>query len=290
MQTVIIMRGLPGSGKSAFTRQLLEDSPGKYKRINRDELRAMFDNGRRDRDNEKFVKKIRDLLLIEALQAGKSVILDDTNLSSKNITRIRQLVGEYIKSSEKQVQVQIKEMETSLAACLERDSRREHPVGEKVIREMQRQFFPAEERYVRQDNSLPKAIICDLDGTLALLNGRDPYVADRCGEDLLNEPVANVLKQYKSLGYSVLLLSGRYATYRKTTVDWLGRHGIAFDVLIMRAADDQRKDSIVKREFFEQHIQGKYYIEFILDDRNQVVNMWRDELRLPCLQVYYGDF
>lgn len=38
------------------------------------------------------------------------------------------------------------------------------------------------------------------------------------------------------------------------------------------------------------NIQDQYFVEFILDDRNQVVDLWRNELNLPCLQVYYGDF
>ncbi len=58
----------------------------------------------------------------------------------------------------------------------------------------------------------------------------------------------------------------------------------------MRKENDGRKDAIIKRELFDAEIAGKYFIEFILDDRNQVVNMWRDELKLPCFQVYYGDF
>jgi len=57
----------------------------------------------------------------------------------------------------------------------------------------------------------------------------------------------------------------------------------------MRKTGDSRKDSIVKREIFEEHIKGKYRIQFVLDDRNQVVEMWR-QLGLTCLQVAEGDF
>jgi len=50
-----------------------------------------------------------------------------------------------------------------------------------------------EPEYRVQDTNLPKAIICDLDGTLSLLNGRDPYIASECDKDKLNEPVANLI-------------------------------------------------------------------------------------------------
>lgn len=57
----------------------------------------------------------------------------------------------------------------------------------------------------------------------------------------------------------------------------------------MRPEGDIRKDSIVKRELFEKYVRPYYNIEFVLDDRNQVVEMWRS-LGLKCLQVAEGDF
>ena len=58
----------------------------------------------------------------------------------------------------------------------------------------------------------------------------------------------------------------------------------------MRDGADLRKDSIVKREFYDNEIRDQYFVEFVLDDRNQVVDMWRKDLGLTCLQVNYGDF
>ncbi len=137
---------------------------------------------------------------------------------------------------------------------------------------------------------MPKAVICDLDGTLALMNGRNPFDASSCENDLLNVPVNRVLENYRKLGYKIILLSGRQDQFREQTERWLLQHGVGYEVLLMRKFKDNRKDSIIKREIFEEHIRGTYFIELVLDDRNQVVDMWRDELRLPCFQVYYGDF
>jgi hypothetical protein len=58
----------------------------------------------------------------------------------------------------------------------------------------------------------------------------------------------------------------------------------------MRKAKDYRKDAIIKREIFDREISGKYRIEFVLDDRDQVVDMWRKDLKLNCFQVNYGNF
>jgi hypothetical protein len=57
----------------------------------------------------------------------------------------------------------------------------------------------------------------------------------------------------------------------------------------MRPAGDMRKDAIVKRELFDRHVRDRYDVTCILDDRSQVVDMWRS-LGLTCLQVAPGEF
>jgi predicted kinase len=290
MRKVILMKGLPGSGKSTLAKKIIAENPETYKRINRDDLRAMFDNGTTSQSNEKFVKKVRDLLIVKSLEEGKSIVIDDTNLSETNFRRVSQLVQEYnIKFNEK-VEVEVIEVNTDLAVCIERDALREKPVGEKVIKKMRRQFFKDSPEYCDQNQDLPKAIICDLDGTLALMNGRNPFDASKCDQDEINNPVANVLRNYKKLGYHILLVSGREERYKTPTLRFLEKHEIEYDELIMRKTQDSRKDSIIKTEIYHDSIKDKYFVEFVLDDRNQVVDTWRNDLKLPCFQVYYGDF
>ena len=76
---------------------------------------------------------------------------------------------------------------------------------------------------------------------------------------------------------------------KKVTEDWLKKNGIEYDKLLMRVTDDVRKDSIIKKEIYENNIKGKYNVSLVLDDRNQVVEMWRD-LGLTCFQVADGNF
>lgn len=143
------------------------------------------------------------------------------------------------------------------------------------------------------DLSLPTAIICDLDGTLALLGKRSPYDASQALEDTLNNPVASILRvysQYTTEEVTVILLTGREEKFRPQTEAWLKKHDITYAQLLMRATGDFRKDSIIKKEIFHEKIAPHYNVLFVLDDRDQVVKMWRQELGLTCLQVEYGDF
>jgi hypothetical protein len=138
-----------------------------------------------------------------------------------------------------------------------------------------------------------KAIICDLDGTLALLGKRSPHDASTAIEDALNDPVANVIEVYAhqtKFPIDLILLSGRREKYRKVTEEWLKKHAIThYKALYLRPEDDFRKDFVVKREIYERQIKNKYDVVFVLEDRDQVVRMWRD-IGLACFQVNYGNF
>lgn len=278
MIKVYLTKGLPGSGKTTWAKQVVDNAPNSYKRINKDDLRAMLDNSRHSDDAEKFVLKVRDQLILAAIEYGKHAIVDDTNLAPKHEARIRELI-------KGKAELVIQDFtDVPIEQCIKNDLKRLNSVGEKVIRGTYDQFLkPKSEKYEFQDG-LPHAVICDLDGTLSLLNGRNPYDASTCDQDLLNTDVAEILK-----GRTVLLVSGREDKFKPQTLVFLERNGIVFDNLIMRKTDDFRKDWLIKEEIFNEHIRGKYNIDFVLDDRNRVVEMWRN-LGLKCFQVADGNF
>ena len=134
----------------------------------------------------------------------------------------------------------------------------------------------------------PWAIICDIDGTLALRGDRGIYEWEKVGEDTLNEPIAKLVN-YVANRYEVLYVSGRNDVCVNQTRLWLYEHSMALGRLFMRKDGDMRKDCIVKSEIYTNHIADHYNIAYVLDDRNQVVEMWRS-LGLTCLQVADGNF
>jgi predicted kinase len=276
--TVTICQGLPASGKSTWAKQQVAQRPNEVKRINKDDLRSMLDGGHWSKSNEKFIEAARDSLIVMALDAGKHVIVDDTNLAPRHIERIRALVHGIAR-------VEVKFFEVDLDEAIRRDLLRPASVGERVIRDMWRTFLaPTTEPY-GTDPSRPTAIIVDLDGTYAIMAHRGPYDTARCETDVVNEVVRSIASQHGN----VLLMSGRSEEFRPHTERWLDANNIAYTALHMRAENDMRKDAIVKRELFDTHVAGVWNVAFVLDDRDQVVEMWRS-LGLTCLQVAPGDF
>lgn len=138
-------------------------------------------------------------------------------------------------------------------------------------------------------NKIP-AIIIDIDGTLAKKGDRGIFDWKKVEVDTLNIPVARLVEGMRKVGYQIILLSGRDSVCRPETERWLKTNNIDYNFLFMRTEKDNRKDTIIKEELYRQHIEGKFRIEFVLDDRDQVVDLWRKKLELTCFQVDYGDF
>lgn len=284
-KTLTMLRGLPGCGKSTWSLQQVEESKGGTKRISKDDLRAMLDGGKWSRDNEKFVLKMRDHIAIEALQAGKHVIIDDTGFAEFHEVNLRALAGKY------GAQFQIQDFtRVSIETCIERDLKRQHSVGESVIRKMWRQYLAPKPPVIEYDPKKPSVYICDLDGTLCLMNGRGPYEGDKCDTDIVNEPVAHTLAQLRSANENVIFVSGRFEAVREKSIQWLKDHGIDYaPILFMRKDGDMREDSIIKEEIYRDHIAPYYNVIAVFDDRRRVVDATR-ALGYTVFHVTEGDF
>lgn len=141
----------------------------------------------------------------------------------------------------------------------------------------------AKENY--RDN---KAIIVDLDGTLAFPSDRSFYEEEKCESDIPNYPVTSLIYQYWKNGYKILFVSGRQDKARTQTEAWLCRHVLGSGhaeffkklssiygcYLFMRQTGDMRDDSIVKEEIYKNFIEKDFYVDAVFDDRPRVVRTW----------------
>ena len=319
MQHILILIGISGSGKSTFAKQFVQENPT-YLRLNRDDLRRSvvpvplgeywkWEDNRKNRI-ERLVSELEKSALLAALESGWNVVIDNTHLRQRYITELLKLIDKQA-STRKPIAVSFLVIDVNLEEAIKRDQLRPDVVGETVIREQhsrlhilknifdatQRLQFPTVHTTVdpmEQDHSLPKCILVDIDGTAAKIHDRSPFDWSNVGRDLPNTPVLNVVRAMRAAGYAVVFLSGRDSAARTETVRWLQRHLDWKEVvdyqLFMRLQNDMRKDSIIKRELFDAHIRGRYFVELVLDDRDQVVSLWRRDMGLTCLQVDYGDF
>lgn len=293
MQKVIFTQGLPGSGKSTWAKQYCIDNPS-YVRVCRDDLRHM-----RGKywipEQEEMISIFEAECLRAALMCKKNVIVDATNFNPNFVMRLREIALEATRNA---CDCEYKVFDTSLEECIMRDAGRgASKVGEQVIRDFYVKWLYKDMVPAKQDETLPKAIICDLDGTLAHSdNKRGWYDYDKVGQDRVDDTVLEIINKYLAGPAgdgpfnSVIFMSGREDSCKEITEKWLTEKcGIRFPIVILKKTGDNRSDEIAKKELYEVHIKDKYYVEFILEDRDKVVKMWRS-LGLKCLQVADGNF
>lgn len=126
---LVVLRGLPASGKTTYAFQLVNQG---YKRVNRDDLRQMLDNGVYTLNSEQSIRAVRDQIIIFLLWKY-NVVVDDTNLKRTDIQHFEELA----KDNEAEFEVVDHFLtNVSVEECIRRDSLREKPIGEKVIKDM----------------------------------------------------------------------------------------------------------------------------------------------------------
>lgn len=306
MSKLLILRGIPASGKSTFAKAWVQEDPQSRVRVNRDDLRRML-YGTTDTlltwQQEQHVSAVEKAIAKTALEKGKDVVVDAMNLRAKWVKQWFTLGYD----------VEFKDFEVSIEVALMRNMQRGLPMPHEVIEKIHARLT--------KDGKLPEppspesaesaakyeagniyAYSFDIDGTLALMGDRrSPYDPSKYHLDEPNLPVVHTLwgleesfsgqygEETRGKDWAIIGLSGRSEDHREATEKWLKDHDIELDALFMRPSGDNRNDGIVKAELVRDNISGVYDVIAHFDDRQRVVDSLRN-IGLPVFQVAPGNF
>lgn len=307
MKQLIILCGPPGSGKSTLAKEYeinpsLEDQ---YIRISQD------DQG-----------KAGHLQLFNAiLNVDGNIIVDRMGFNKQQRKQYLEL------AKQAGYTTKIIVLHENQATCLERMLKREgHPTiqDEKSARSALHTFFTKYERpepgeadeieFRYPEGEKPSVVLCDLDGTLCNIDHRLHFVRGEGKKDwknfMYNIPGDSVNEWCRTIlsllfndyagphqGSQVVYCSGRGSEYRGQTKEWLNENNLLIYCndhdgnthLYMRERGDHRTDYIVKEIILDFEILTRFTPLFAIDDRTQVVQMWRRR-GITCLQCAEGDF
>ncbi len=288
--------GIPASGKSTHAKEFLRKNSG-WVRVSRDDFRLQL------RNEQMCEPKIEDLITVlvndsihNALAKNLNVIVDATNVKEKYIN---QFINEFKYSADIDYQV----FDISLDKAIERDKNRDAKVGENVIKRMYSDYKILMDSFdfqpvtkIKQrpvikpdfNSQLPDCVIVDVDGTLAHMGNRSPFDWNRVDRDSLNEIVAEQVEFHRSKGRKIIILSGRDGSCKGLTEEWLQFHNVHYDEIYLRPENDYRKDSVIKKEIYENHIKDKYNVIMAIDDRLQVLDVYY-KLGIFTLNVNQGN-
>jgi len=272
---LVIMRGLPGSGKSTWAMGKLKER--NWKRVSKDDLRRMIDNGKYSEVRERTIIIAERSLVDVLLKAGCNVIVDDTNLDMAHVNYFNEKYG-----ADPNVSITIQDFtDVPPEVCIERDALRPCPVGSKAIHYLWSRYL-RKPQALRFDPNLPTVCICDIDGTICDSIGRKIHEFDKIAADL-KTPHSYLIE---SVPFEIIFVSGREDSSREQTEKWIRDNfpTVKWTHLYMRATGDRRDDAEIKREIWNDHISGKCNVAGVFEDRPVVIRMWRS-LGLPVFSV-----
>lgn len=295
MPKLVMLIGPPGSGKSTLAKSEFRDCA--Y--VNQD-------SQGKEGHKEAFQK---------ALESGLDVVVDRMNYNQEQRARYA------VPAIEKGYEIKLVVLHVPYDVCYSRCMNRE---GHETIKDETnaksalKNFFtnyirPTPEEFPNaidvdieyrsptREKFLKRAIVCDLDGTLCNIDHRLHWVRNGKKDwvnffrnipfDTPNQWCLDLVRAMRDRGYDIVFASGRPSDYEEETENWLldNLKEISYFDLYMRHEGDYRQDNIVKMNILDFELLPRYNILFVIDDRKQVVDMWR-ERGLVCLQCAEGNF
>ena len=142
MNKFILCQGIQGSGKTTWALNWIKEDPEHRVRWNNDCISWMINNSGWCPIHYGLIKNLRAAFINEAFANHLDIVIDDMNLNPNTINSYKEQVKYHnIIHPNNLYSFEIKSFNTPLEECIERDSKRENPIGEKIIRETYNKYF-----------------------------------------------------------------------------------------------------------------------------------------------------
>ena len=338
-RSVTIFKGIAGSGKSTAVKKILETQKNtgleRSVVISRDEIRrnllheedlSNYWKAGMDPMLEEYITSIEHQQFAQALSQDKPIIVDNTNLRPRYILAYIDIMIDFGYTPKDVTVVSFPiSIETAKKRLKDRDT---VPISEDVLKSQfhlfqqgwdleqlwekallnhipKKWYFPSFkiEPYF-PDKDKPRAILCDLDGTLShrvVLTSPRPHMRSYYGveeydtdhPDLLVRTILDAFMNLRQehpelrLIYPLpIFVSGRKKATLNSTRTFLRDAFPAFaegdDYLLYTRDEDIDKwrkgdapDDRVKYRIFNQFIRNDYNVIGVMDDRRKVVALWQ---------------
>lgn len=291
---IIATVGYPGSGKTTYAHKYIhQDSSARI--VCRDDIRfEMYGAYHGGNIDSKIVREVQLERINLALDKDRTVIVADTNVFKNDVKQLHSI------ATKRNVDLNFVYFSVDNEILIERNASRVKALPPKALQSfLKNGELPDWTKYENSkvviesyvpNSSLPDAIIVDLDGTVCAHN-RSPYNYDLLHTDTVIPFTKELVLSLHRRHNIILYTSGRPDNYYAQTLNWLYENNLFDDgdQLRMRTAGDDRRDWLIKYEIFNGFYRNNYNVLGAIDDRKQVIDMWR-KLGLTVADVAGGTF
>jgi predicted kinase len=142
---ILVLRGLPASGKTTYARKWISEDSEQRIRFNRDDIRNMLGEYKVP-SKEDLITSIYYHFLDEAMISGYDIVLDNMNLNKTSLSELETFVKNTNYDFDRtpigiHYTIEYKDFfNVPIETCIERDKAREKPIGENVIRSIYNKY------------------------------------------------------------------------------------------------------------------------------------------------------
>lgn len=158
--------------------------------------------------------------------------------------------------------------------------------------------MPSHPHWHWRDDPVPPgpAVVFDMDGVLSDAAGRQHLLErprrdwdaffEAVGDDELIDEVARLLEVLDD-DLVVVLLTARPIRVQRQTLEWLDRHGLRWDLLVMRDWGDYGASRDYKRDAVHDLRAHGFDLRLAFEDDRRNVDMFHAE-GVPCIYIHSG--
>ena len=148
MKKLLVLQGLPASGKSTYAVNWVNEDPEHRLRINQDSIRRMFgkywlEDKEQRKKRESITSNITMELLKQSMLKQFDIVLDNMNLNTKVLSSIEDYVNYFnMKFADLQAyEIEYKLFKEPLNVLIDRDSKRDRPIGAEVMTNLYNWYY-----------------------------------------------------------------------------------------------------------------------------------------------------
>lgn len=141
MKTLLVLIGLPGSGKSTYAKEWVKEDPENRVRYNNDDFRTMILKTWENKPNQVVIES-KIALLKTWMRMELDIVVDNTNLMSYEIESYKVLVRDF-----PEYEVVLKIIDTPLEICKERNQTRDSHMDNSFLDQAQKLLNEIKKEY-----------------------------------------------------------------------------------------------------------------------------------------------